>query len=450
MKKKIYLIQPTYRNPEGKLFKGNKVEYASLALPALSATIPPDWEKEFCIEYFDDVNYDTDASVIGISSMGYDILHGAEIAGEFKQRGKVVMFGGPQANIHSDKLHGVSDTVVRGNPGPREMRLLLEDVLAGRTNPVYDGGMHINFPFDYSVLAGKKMQFMPVLTSIGCRNTCSFCSTASLYNGHYRLRNIEYVLADVKAVCRTSRDMVFGDANIFNNREYLARLCLRLIEEKLNIRWGAQCTVDIGDDPELLGLLKKSGCLILLLGLETLDQRNMEGFGKHYDLRQNGPRIARIRQAGIEVGGYFMLGLDNDTADSFDALFDFIHDNRIALPILNLLLPAPGTITFDQLKTENRLLIQDEEEFLRNNARYATASSHCFYTPKNMTVEEAEAGFLRLYGRLTAIPEIVRRSWHPNPFTAVLLLMLNLEMRSDYNAMRDMHRLETNLLVERI
>jgi hypothetical protein len=46
MHRKLYLIQPTYRNPEGILHQGTKLAYCSLALPALSAAIPSDWEKE--------------------------------------------------------------------------------------------------------------------------------------------------------------------------------------------------------------------------------------------------------------------------------------------------------------------------------------------------------------------------------------------------------------------
>src|SRR5208283_6244383 len=94
IRRKIYFIQPTYRDQNGHLLKGSSIFIHSLALPTLSAAVPPYWEKEFCLEFFEDVNYDSDASVIGISSMGYDIIHGHEIAEEFKKRGKTVIFGG--------------------------------------------------------------------------------------------------------------------------------------------------------------------------------------------------------------------------------------------------------------------------------------------------------------------------------------------------------------------
>jgi uncharacterized radical SAM superfamily protein len=437
IKKKIYLIQPTYQDPRGKPHQGERLIYSSLALPALSATIPLEWEKEFCIEYFGNVDYATDASVVGISSMGYDILHGGEIAAEFKRRGKVILFGGTQAHFSTKRLAAVCDSIVHGNPGPREMKSILDDVTNGTLRAEYHCGMDANFPFDYSVLSGKPLQFIPVLTSVGCKENCDFCCTAAICGGKYRLRKIDVVISDIRKARRLGRDIVFSDSNIFNNRDYLGRLCSRIIDEKLNLRWGAQCTIDIGDDIELLELLKRSGCLVLLVGVETLDQRNMDAVNKRMSTARHRERIRNIRDAGIVVGGYFVLGMDYDSTASYDELFNFIHDSPIDLPILNILIPAPGTRLFDRLENEGRILIRDEDEFLKNNARYATASSHCFYNPQRMSAQETEHEFRRLYGRLTSYREIIRRSIHPHPFTMAMLFELNLEMRRDYQAMLD-------------
>ena len=79
MKKKIYYIQPTYQTSDGKLLKGDSIYVHSLAMPALSAATPPDWEKKVVLQYFDDIDYETDASVIAITSMGYDIAQGLSL-----------------------------------------------------------------------------------------------------------------------------------------------------------------------------------------------------------------------------------------------------------------------------------------------------------------------------------------------------------------------------------
>ena len=436
MRKKIYLVQPTYRNPAGLLHKGESLIYASLALPALSATIPDDWEKAFCLEYFDEVDFDTDASVVGITSMGYDLLRGREIAAEFRRRGKTVLFGGSQAHFSAPRLSEECDAVIHGHPGPADMRALLSDAASGRLRREYRFGLDVGFPFDFSVFDGRCIRFMPLLSSVGCRNACSFCCTYAAYEGAFRLRGIEHVLADIRSVRARSRYACFVDPNIYNSRSHLLTLCERMASEDFGLRWGAQCTIEMGDDQQLLDALHRAGCRFLMVGLESLGQQNLATVGKKTDAGRHRERIRRIQGNGIAVGGYFILGMDGDTLATFDELFDFIRATRIAVPILNILIPAPGTPLYERLEREGRLLVLNEEDFLRNNARYSVASSHCFYQPLQMSVEETEAGFLDLYGRLSTYPRILRRSLVPDPALAATLFYMNRELRKGYRAMR--------------
>ncbi len=436
MRKKIYLIQPTYRDSTGRLLQGNSLFYSSLALPALSPTIPADWQKEFCFEYFTRVNYETDASVVGISSMGYDVLHGSEIAREFKRRGKQVLFGGHQVPFSKEFLAPVCDALVFGHPGPQEMRSILEDAATRRLCGEYDCGVQVDHPFDYSLLARHRIRFVPLLSGIGCRNNCDFCCTAAVGHGRFHLRNLAGIRADLAAARRLGRYAVFVDSNLYNDREHLLRVLECMGKEPSGLRWGAQATIDIGDDPELLKRLRAAGCILLLVGVETLSQSNMDSLNKRLDVNRHAERLARIRRAGIAIGGYFILGLDADSREAFAKTFKFIHDSRISLPILNLLLPAPGTGVFEKLRRQGRLPLENNESMLRNNERYATASSHCLYLPKQMSPADAEAAFLDLYGQLTTCREIAWRCWGHGPSLGAILLGLNLDMRRAYVAMR--------------
>jgi hypothetical protein len=435
MKKKIYLIHPTYRDREGLLLKGKSVFIWALSLPALSAAVPPDWEKQYCLEFFEDVDYDTDASVIGISSMGYDIIHGREIAGTFKKMGKTVLFGGYPAHFLGRLIRDSCDSVIHGNPGPEDMMRILEDAKAGRLSPDYHCGVHIQFPFDYSVLEGKRIRFMPVVSSVGCLNRCEFCSTAALYRGSFRLRRIDHVLTDLKAAARRSKYAGFVDSNIYNSRSYTLLLCKRILDEWISLRWGAQSTVDVGDDGEVLKALRRAGCRVLYIGMETLGQGNLDDMDKRYSAGRYLEQIRRIHGEGIQVAGFFIVGLDGDDRSSFDRLFEFIHRSEIAIPILNILIPAPGTGTHDRLRRESRLLVKDEEDFLENNPMYNVSCNRCFYIPKQMSAGEVEDGYLNLVRRLSSVGEILRRSAARNPLTAASLLVMNLDIRKKCRAM---------------
>jgi radical SAM superfamily enzyme YgiQ (UPF0313 family) len=183
--------------------------------------------------------------------------------------------------------------------------------------------------------------------------------------------------------------------------------------------------------------MREAGCLLLVAGFESLAQGSLSGVGKPFNAAEHAARARRIREAGIALGGYFMLGLEDDTPSSFAETYDFIQASRMSLPILNLLLPAPGTRTWDQLMAEGRLLVADQEEYERaiDTTLTSTVCNRCFYVPRRMTVQEAESGFLGLYGRLTSWPQVLKRSISRNPVVTAALLALNLQMRRDYRAM---------------
>jgi hypothetical protein len=435
VKRKICLIQPTYRASDGRLLQGKSLFVHSCAIPAIAASIPANWEREICLEFFEDVNYETDASVVGISSMGYDILHGYEIADEFRRRGKVVIFGGYQAHFNRLRLHEAADSIVYGHPGPMQMARILGDVEACSLAPEYDVGTNVDFPFDYSMLVGRRIAFMPILTSIGCRHRCDFCCTAARYDGRYHLRKLAHVLADLRALRRHTRRFGIVDSNLYNNRGYLLAFCKAVERERLDLVWGAEATIDIGEDEEVLRALRSAGCRILFIGLETPNQRSLDSVYKPCLAHTYDQATANIRRHGIVLAGYFLVGLDGDTAGTFDEIFDFIHRNRVNVPVINILLPAPGTRVFERLDREGRLLVRSEDDYLRNALSYGISCSHCFYRPALLTADQVEEGLIQLRRRLGSLRETVWRSMVPDPRVAAWLLLLNAEFRRESKRM---------------
>ena len=432
MKKKIYFIQPTYRDQAGTLLKGNKLYLVGLALPALSATIPDDWQKEFCYEYFDEVNFESDASVIGISSMGYDMFRGIEIAKEFRKKGKIVIFGGCQPHISTHFVKEYCDSIIHGNPGLTDMSEILADVESKRLRKEYFCKININFRFDYSILDTKKILFTPVLLSVGCNHYCDFCSTGAMYKGKYRLRNFRNLIDDLEELNRTTKNIAFVDTNIYNNRKYLRKVCQEMLRRNLKFTWGAQSTIDIGDDIETLKLLKKTGCNILFIGMETISQANLNAVNKNFKVDSYQQRMNNINKAGIRIAGFFMYGLDSDTVETSSLLSKYIKKNRFALPMLNVLVPTPGTKIYDQLKREGRILMNDEQDFLKNNVAYNSSFNLCFYKPKNMTPIQVEDGFYELLKSLFKLHQIFTRSISRDFSLTIYLLYMNWVYRQEF------------------
>jgi radical SAM superfamily enzyme YgiQ (UPF0313 family) len=401
----------------------------------ISAVIPSDWEKEFCLEYFEDINYNTDAPLIGMFSQGFDINHLREVVLEFKKRGKTVIMVSDRDNFSEKILGSVCDSVVHGHPNKNDMINILEDARNNRLSKRYLVDVNIDFPFDYSVLKDRPLGYIPVISSLGCHYHCEYCCHMWMYKSHYYLRSLKNILADLHTAQKIKKLIGFLDANIYNDRDHLKGLCQGILEENLKILWGAQSTIDIGDDAEMLDLMKLSGCRVLFIGLETLSQINLNKLNKPFQAQSYFERVKKIRKKGIYVVAYFMIGFDEDDRNTFEDLYEFIQLAHIDLPIINLLIPVPGTTIFKRFQNEGRLFIEDEKEFIEKSPLYSVPNNHCLFTPKNMTAQEAETYYLRLVSRVSTLPAILRRSLLPNPLMAVISFIINYYFRTEYKIM---------------
>jgi radical SAM superfamily enzyme YgiQ (UPF0313 family) len=436
MEHRVYLIQPSYRTAGGGIMKKWNTFSNCLNLPILSAVIPGNWEKETCFEFFDEINYNSSARVIIISYMGFDIVHTKSIIESFKQKGKIVILACCQDSFSNDLLGKICDSVFKGYPNHKEMEELLLSAMEGKLQKFYQFRFTMNFSFDYSILQGKKIGYMPVYLGAGCKNDCSYCCTAGIFNGKYYLRKIDYVLNDLRSAIKIKRMVGFFDSNIYNNREYLIRLCNSIIKNKLKFIWGGQVTVDIGNDPEVLDLMKRAGCKILFLGLETLNNNNLDSLNKFYSADHYRQLVSNIRQKGFYIVGYFMFGLDYDTKETFNHTLNFIRSSQIHLPLFNILIPAPGTKLYQDLKSENRLVIKSSEELEEENPIYSVPCNRCLFLPKNLSVKEAEKYYMEFAGKASSLKEIARRSIVLNPLISFIILYTNLHFRRIYRRMR--------------
>ena len=435
MKKKIYIIQPTYRLMDGKLIKELPLFNYSYNLPIISATIPSDWQKETCLEYTEEIDFDTDATVIIITSPGYDVARSVEIIEQFKKKNKIVIFGAHMDKFSDKILRNVCDAVFYGYPNPAKMKEFLTDIESGTIRSEYLFGNNINFTFDYSVLKKQKMPFIPMIASLGCRYKCSYCCYPPIFDGHYQLRNIEHVISDLKQTVEFKKPIAFLDANLYNNKKYLLLLCSRIIEEKIHIKWGAQCTVNIGDDKEVLDILHKAGCRMIFLGLETLDNKNMIQLNKEMNADYYSRQVKGIHHAGIQVGAFFMLGLDEDNKSTFNRIYSFFQENKVEVPYVHIYFPIPGTSMAEKLRSEGRILEDYFDDYQYKQSKFSAPCSIAYFTPSKLSEPELEKGFVNLFEKLTSFKNIFRRIFVPDLKIALLILKMNLEARRKSRSM---------------
>ena len=127
------------------------------------------------------------------------------------------------------------------------------------------------------------------------------------------------------------------------------------------IRWFTEADVSIADDPELLGLMRESGCRQVLIGLESPVSAGLAGLETRSDWkRRRQPdyegAVRAIQSHGITVNGCFILGLEGQDESIFDAVYDFVDRTGLYDVQITVLTAFPGTPLLARLRREGRLL----------------------------------------------------------------------------------------------
>ena len=427
MNKKILFIQPTPYDYKGNLIKKNKLYFVGLALPVLAALTPEDWQCEICLETIEDVNFDTDAEVIAISSMGHAVMRTIELAKEFKKRGKVVILGGYMVSLMPEEGKKYCDAVVIGD-GEGVWRTVLEDIEKGELKAFYQKTLtKLEYPLPrFDLIINKNIgDFLPVQAGRGCPNTCSFCSVYCLYKTKYYRRSIEEVIRDIKHIKSLGfKKFLLLDDNILSDRAYMIKLCKEI--KKLNMKWLSQCSVKIGEDDELLKVASESGCTALSFGLESVSKESLDSMQKSWaDPDEYGRLLKNISSYGIDLSTEMVVGADGDTLESIKATAKFIKDNKIVVPRFYILTPIPGTVFYKEMERKNRIY---------NKNIYSYNGTEAVHIPKNMSPEELTAAYWDLYNEVFTIKSIVSRtlfnkSFLRKPLMYMFYLGINLFYR---------------------
>lgn len=376
-----------------------------LALMAVAALTPDDYEITIVDEEIEKVDFDKPADLVGITLLTKTAKHGYEIADRFRERGVQVVLGGMHATVLPEEAATHADAVVIGE-AEGVWHQVLADVRAGKLRQFYRN----DTVFDLARLPRPRRDLINsdgylttnfIQTTRGCPHRCSFCSIHAVYGTEYRCRPVADVITEVESF--PSPGAVFIDDNIVGDPAYAKRLFEAI--KPLGIWWFAQATLDIAFNDELLQLAAESGCKCLLIGFESLAAENIKKIGKlrSNDVTRYAEAVDRIHSHGITISGSFIVGLDGDDLDVFSRTAEFVQDNDIELPSIALLTPLPGTRLYKNMVAEGRLLYHD---YWR---QHFPTFSNALFRPKGMTIEQLEEGYRSALQQVFAMRPITKR-----------------------------------------
>jgi len=199
----------------------------------------------------------------------------------------------------------------------------------------------------------------------------------------------------------------FVDDNFIGNIKE-AKILLRALIP-LKIRWITQMSIDGAYDEELLQLLEDSGCKGVLIGFESLDDRNLKLMNKRFNTAQGGygRALNNLRRHNIRIYATFVFGYDYDTRASFDAAVKFAIEQKFYIAAFNHLTPFPGTPLMKQLEDQGRLRFK--QWWLDDDYRYNDLP----FEPKQLAAEEVTRLCVKSRQQFYSVGSIFKRLLSP-------------------------------------
>jgi radical SAM superfamily enzyme YgiQ (UPF0313 family) len=399
---------------------GALAELPALGLLTLAGMTPEPWT----CSYHEAARWDHELieevvakgpALVALSALTASIDEAYGLSAEFRKRNIPVVIGGLHTTVCADEAARHCDAVVVGE-GESVWQEVLGDARSQSLRPIYRSASAFNLTHSpmprFDLVNGRAIPRWTLQTERGCPFACDFCGASRLL-GPFREKPVARIRAELAEIRRLSRRpwLELADDNSFAGGRDMEELLATLGEA--NVRYFTEVDWRIGERPDVLRHLAASGCIQVLVGIESLVFRYPGMGSKQAEVDRIMNAVCAIQEAGVVVNGCFIVGADGETDDSLDRLIEFVLASPLAEIQITLQTPFPGTALYQRLKRAGRLL--------ENRGWSYYTLFDVTYRPQPMTVEQLERGFHRVIGALFAIEAADRRTalrkeiWRRNP-----------------------------------
>jgi radical SAM superfamily enzyme YgiQ (UPF0313 family) len=380
------------------LYPGRKRStMATGALATLAGLVPQGHEVVLLDENVEEIDFESlrRFDVVGVTGMAVQKRRMKEILERLKELPVLVAVGGAYASVDEEFFSGLCHVLFSGEADTTWPEFL-EALACGRlwkTRYEQDARTDMTkVPLPrYDLLKVDRYGSGSVQFSRGCPFQCEFCDIIVTFGRKPRTKRPEQVIRELDAMRKAGFFSAFiVDDNFIGNKraakEFLRELVIWQRENGYPLRLGTEASVDLADDAELLDLMYEANFRWVFLGLESPRKESLEETKKFQNVRGDGlpAKLARIREAGLDIYGGFILGFDNDDETVFEEQFRFIQENGVLYAMVGMLQAVPKTPLHARLAAAGRLVDDPNGNVV----------------PLRMSREALEGGYRNLLGRL--------------------------------------------------
>lgn len=348
-------------------FIGKKAAFPPLGLLTVASLLPDQWTKRLVdlnVEKLSDKDL-LWADMALVSGMAVQRKSAKQIIARCKALNLKVVAGGPLFTSQPEEFEDVDHLVL--DEAELTLPAFLKDWQNGEAKKVYRASGFCDLsdtpPPSWNLLNTKRYASMNIQFSRGCPFNCEFCNVTALFGHRSRIKTPEQIITELDLIYDSGwrSSIFFVDDNFIGNRRYLKKHLLpALIEwrkDKKGCVFFTEASINLADDPELMNMMVKAGFDAVFIGIESPDEGSLTEChkiqNKNRDLIES---VKAIHRSGLQVMGGFIVGFDSDKPSTFQRQIDFIQNSGIVTAMVGMLQAVPGTLLFERLQRERRLL----------------------------------------------------------------------------------------------
>ncbi len=280
-----------------------------------------------------------------------------------------VIAGGPHPTTFHEEMEGIDHFVL--DEVEETFQTFLRDLENGTAQRVYRAPRKPDMSTApvprFDLIDMKEYHSMCLQFSRGCPFDCEFCDITKLYGRVSRTKSPEQMVAEFDRLYELGwRGPLFlVDDNFIGNKRAVSRLLPAIAEWQKErghpFSLFTEASVNLVRMNDLMDDMIEAGFDAVFLGIETPNPKALRKMKKpqNLDMRDDNylfTSVRKIQQKGMMVLGGFILGLDDDDDNAFDAQIEFIQEAGIPIALVGLLTALKGTNLWTRLERENRLL----------------------------------------------------------------------------------------------
>jgi len=205
---------------------------------------------------------------------------------------------------------------------------------------------------------------MPLLSGRGCPFQCTFCYRM---DKGFRPRSNEAIIEEIRFLKNRFgiTYIAFSDELLMTSRERTVSICEDLIGNNLNIKWDCNGRLNFAV-PEVLNVMKRSGCVFINYGIEAMDDEVLKNMRKKLTTEQIIKGIEATLKAGISPGYNIIFGNIGDNRDTLNKGVEFLlkYDDGAQMRTIRPVTPYPGCPLYYEAIEKG--LLKDCEDFYEN------------------------------------------------------------------------------------